>query len=192
MRRCYLFTFIFLAASLAPCAFGQTLFRVYPSATVTAEGGAKPVLLIETDNRKFCIGVPVHYGSQAHLETDSIVFTSASGSSVMTIRFSTNYSGTLPPQDTLRDTVAANHSGASLVKSADCYTDFGRGQDFELFQPTRDGLMLKLRDAYVSYPEGSVEFTLSSNATDYDHEKRIFARLLNSFRCMPEDAKKNL
>lgn len=150
------------------------------------------MLLIETDSRKFSIGAPVLYGRQVHLQTGLILFTSASGSSVMTVQFSTNYPGTLPPQDRLRDTVAANHPGASLVKSAVCYTDFGRGQDFELFQPTRDGLMLKLRDAYVSYPEGSVEFTLSSNGKDYDKEKRSFARLLNSFRCMPEDAKKHL
>ena len=149
------------------------------------------MLLIETDSHRFSIGAPVLYGRQVHLETGSIVFTSASGSSVMTIQFSTNYPGSLPPQDTLRDKVAANHPGASLVKSTVCYTDFGRGQDFELFQPTRDGLMLKLRDAYVSYPEGSVEFTLSSNGNDYDKEKRSFAHLLNSFRCMPENAKKH-
>lgn len=191
MSRLHPYQLILLALGLVSCAFGQATFKVYPSSVASREGGWQSVLLIEAGSRRFSVGAPKLYGSQVHPETRTIAFTSASGASLMTIQFTTNYPGTLPPADMLAAQVAAKHPMASLVKSSICYTDFGQGQYFELFQPADGGLMLKLREAYVSYPEGSVEFTLSCNGADYDKQKLSFTRLLNSFRSLPDDVTKN-
>ncbi|HEX4120051.1 MAG TPA: hypothetical protein VH619_05425 [Verrucomicrobiae bacterium] len=191
MIRIRSYTLMILALGLASCAFGQD-FKVFSTYVQAHEGGGQRVLVMETDGRRFSIGSPKLYGSKIQPNDRKIVFTSTLCASVMTIRFTTNYAGKLPPRDNLRDEVAAKYPAASLVSSRVCYTDYGQGQYFELFQPTSGNLMLKMRDAYVAVPEGSVEFTLSCNGSDYDKQKLYFARLLNSFRCVPEDAKRNL
>ncbi|MGA2177091.1 MAG: hypothetical protein ABSH38_19110 [Verrucomicrobiota bacterium] len=191
MARLRLHPVILLALFGASWAFGQPLFRVYPRTEVAGEGTRENVLLMEAGNERFELGVPRGYGTQIHLETLSIVFTSRTGASVISVQVSTNYPAALPKQEDLRNEVARKYPGASLVQSSVCFTDFGPGQCFELIRPVADGLTVRLRDAYVSYPEGSFEFTFTCNGADYDKEKLSFTRLLNSFRLQPEPAKKN-
>jgi len=180
-----------LVIGLASSALGQD-FKVYPSYIGSSEGGRHSILMVEMDGAQFSIGSPKLYGSQVFPDTRTIVFTSTLVASVMTVHFTTNYPGKLPEQDQLRDEVAAKYPTASLVSSSSCFTDFGQGQCFELFLPTGDGLMLRMRDAYVSHPAGSVEFTFSCNGADYDKQKLFFSRLLNSFQRVKESAKRNL
>lgn len=155
------------------------------------EGGTASILLMDTDNERFSIGCPRGYGSQTHFENRSIVFTSDSGATAITVQFSTNYAGVLPKQEALRDQVAANRPTASLVISSTAGTGLGPAQSFDLFQPAGNSLMLRIRDAYVAYPEGSVEFTFSCASADFDKKKVEFMLLLNSFRLLNKDTKIN-
>ncbi len=178
-----------LATVVSSSALAQPDFNATPTTITTAEGGREDILLVDTDNERFSLSIPKGYGSQAHADTRSIKFTSGTGISAITVQFTTNYPGQLPKLEKLRDQVAANHPGASLVASSVSATDFGPAQTFELFQPADGGLMLRIRDVYVAYPEGSVELTFSCNDADFDKQKLGFARLLNSFHLLPKDVK---
>jgi hypothetical protein len=191
MARAFLQWVLMLALGASPSALAQPDFKATPTTIETAEGGLDNILLVETDNEQFSLSIPRGYGSQARDDTRSIIFTSGAGVSVITVQFTTNYPGALPKQDRLRDQVAANHPGASLVESSVSSTDFGPAQSFDLFRPAGNGLMLRIRDTYVASPQGSVEFTFSCNGADFEKEKLGFARLLNSFRLLPKDDKKN-
>jgi hypothetical protein len=166
-------------------------FTVTPATITMTEGGTASILLMDTDNERFSIGCPRGYGSQTHFENRSIVFTSDSGATAITVQFSTNYAGVLPKQEALRDQVAANRPTASLVISSTAGTGLGPAQSFDLFQPAGNSLMLRIRDAYVAYPEGSVEFTFSCASADFDKKKVEFMLLLNSFRLLNKDTKIN-
>jgi hypothetical protein len=76
------------------------------------------------------------------------------------------------------------------VQTSSCYTAYASGDVFDLFQPTAGKPTLRMRDAYVSCREGSVEFTLSCDLAGYDKARLSFAWLLNSFRSADETAKK--
>jgi hypothetical protein len=191
MARPFLHWVVMLALAASSSALAQSDFKATAATIATAEGGSRSILLVDTDNERFSLSIPQGYGSQSHADTRSILFTSGGGVSVITVRFTTNYPGALPKQDKLRDQVAAHHPGASLVGSSMSATGFGPAQCFDLFQPAGNGLMLRIRDVYVAYPEGSVELTFSCNSADFDKQKYSFGRLLNSFRLLPKDAKTN-
>jgi hypothetical protein len=180
-----------LALAAPASAPAQTDFKATPTTIAMAEGGSQSVLLVETDNERFSFSIPRGYGSQVRAETRTIVFTSGAGASVITVQFTTNYAGALPRQEALRDHVAANHPGASLVASTAASTGFGPAQSFELFRPAGNGVLLRVRDVFAAYPEGSAELTFSCNSADFDKEKPRFTQLLNSFRLLAKDGKTN-
>ncbi len=189
--RCSL-RFLLSAFILLPSlALAQPEFRVSSSTEATPEGGNVNILNIQTDKELFQLRVPKNYGAQAHPGDLSIVFSSETGSSVITLQMSTNYAGGLPKAEDLCGLVAKKHPTASLVQTSRCYTDCGTGLMFDLFQPAAGNMTMRLRDAYVSFAEGSFEFTLSCDQRDYDHQRLSFSWLLNSFRLRPEPAKKN-
>jgi hypothetical protein len=104
---------------------------------------------------------------------------------------STNYAGALPKMEVLRDQVAQKYSTASLVQTSPCHTSCGVGLLFDLFQPAAGNSTMRIRDGYISFPEGSFEFTLSCDAKEYDKNRLSFAWLLNSFRLQTPSATTN-
>lgn len=179
-----------LALGASSAALAQPCFKATPTTIDMVEGGSQSITLVETGNERFSLVNPTGYGSESRPDTRTLIFTSAGGGSVITLQFTTNYAGALPQPDRLRDMVAANHPGASLVASAAASTGFGAAQSFDLFQPAGNALMLRIRDVYAAYSEGSVELTFSCNSVDFDKEKLGFAHLLNSFRLLPKDGKR--
>ncbi len=189
--RLRLFLLLALAALGAASARGQLEFKVRPATEATPEGGNVNILVIQAGEEHFVLQVPKGYGAQVRQGGQSIVFTSQTGSSIITVQLSTNYAGALPKMETLRGLVATNHPAASLVQTSACYTSCGAGLFFDLFQPAAGNLTMRMRDAYVSFAEGSFEFTLSCDVREYDRNRISFAWLLNSFRLQAEPAKKN-
>jgi len=184
-------SFFLLAASFSP-AFGQPAFRVYPTVVATPEGGDVNVLVIQTDHEHFELRVPKEYGVQVRQIDLSIVFTSQSGSSIITLKMTTNYAGALPKMEALRDQVAQKYPTASLVQTSPCITSCGTGLLFDLFQPVAGNLTMRIRDGYLAFPEGSFEFTLLCDLREYDKNRLSFAWLLNSFRLQPQSVTKKL
>lgn len=166
-------------------------FKVSPSVELSAEGDSANILSIDTGERTFELRVPKKFGAQFNTGEQAIVFTSTNGSSVITVRMSTNYAGKLPKMEELRDQVAQNHPGASLVQTGPCHTSYGTGLLFDLFQPATGGMTIRMRDGFISFPKGSFEFTLSCDARDYDQNRLSYAWLLNSFRLQAEPARKD-
>jgi hypothetical protein len=180
-----------LASLGGASAFGQAEFKVYPSTEATPEGGIAKILVIQTEKEHFQLRVPKDYGMQIRQNDQSIVFTSQTGNSIITLKMSTNYAGALPKMDDLRNQVAEKYSTASLVQTSACHTSCGTGLLFDLFQPAAGNLTMRIRDGFVSFPEGSFEFTLSCDSRDYDKNRLSFGWLLNSFRLQSQSGKTN-
>ena len=189
--RFLLSSFFLLPFSLA-AAYGQPDFKVTSSMETTAEGDPVNIMVIQTAHEHFELRVPRNYGAQINQDAQSIVFTSANGASVITVKMSTNYAGALPRMERLRDDVAGKYATASLVQTSPCRTCCGTGLLFDLFQPATSHLTMRIRDGFVSFPEGSFEFTLSCGQRDYDQNRLSFAWLLNSFRLQDETDRKKL
>jgi hypothetical protein len=191
MRSFRIFTVLAWAAMGAATAFGQPDFRAYPSTETTTEGGIVNILVIQVENEHFQLRTPKDYGAQIRQNDQSIVFTSQSGASVIAVKMSTNFAGSLPKMETLRDQVAQKYATASLVQTSSCHTSCGLGLLFDLFQPAAGNSTMRIRDGFVSFPEGSFEFTLSCDSREYDKNRLSFAWLLNSFRLQSQSAKTN-
>jgi len=179
-----------VATALALAAPAQPEFKTSTAELQMAEGGRESVVLIESGAERFAISIPNTYGMQIQQYKQSIVFTSTNGASVITVRMTTNYAGALPKKEELQEAVLENNRGASLVQAVRCFTGSGPGLCFDLVRPLSGGLVLRMRDAYVSCAQGSFEFFFSCNGADYDRQKLGFERLLNSFRALPKPAKK--
>ncbi len=190
MPRLQPLAWLLLVMGVVAPAWGQPLFRVIPSAITTAEGGQVNVLLIQAGEERFSLRVPKGYGTQVRVESRSILFTSENGVSSIAVQVTTNYPGALPKTQELRDTVAKKYPRASLVQTSPCLSEYGAGLCFDLFLPTEHNLTVRIREAYISYAEGSFEFTFTCNGADYDKSRLGFVWLLNSFRLQPEPAKK--
>lgn len=182
---------IVLLALSAASALAQPRFKVDPSTETLVEGGTVNILAIQTDNRRFSLRVPKNYGADVHQSDLSIVFTAQSGASVITLRMSTNYAKALPKDEELRNQVARKFPGASVGAPTTCVTSYATGVVYDLFQPVPGNLTMHMRDAYVSFPEGSFEFTMSCDSRNYDANRLSFAWLLNSFRSLSDSARIN-
>jgi len=166
-------------------------FKVSASTEATAEGDNANILVIETGDKNFELRVPKKFGAEINTASQTIVFTSVTGSSVMTLKMSTNYAGKLPKMEDLRDEVAAKYPSASLVQTSPCHTSYATGFLFDLFQPAAGGMTIRMRDSFISFPKGSFEFTLSCDVRDYDQNRLSYAWLLSSFRLQVEPARKD-
>jgi hypothetical protein len=183
-----LFVLIVLVCGLvAPALLAQPLVRVYPTTETMIEGGAVDLLVLNAGKQSFALEIPKNYGTQVRLETSSVLFTSLSNISLITVQVTTNFPGTLPLSDDLQAIVAAKFPGASILQPFPCVTGCGPGRGFDLVRPAADGLTVRLRDAYLSFPSGSVEFTFTCNGADFDRQRLGFSRLLNSFRLYSEN-----
>ncbi len=184
MPKAYLLIFLVFAAAVSATA--QPAFKVTPTEEKMIEGGAASVLIIETDYGSFSLRAPREYGAQIRDSDQSIIFTSQAGSSVITLKMTTNYAGKLPKQDELRDIVVQKYATASLAQASTCFTSCGAGSMFEFFQPAAGNTTIRIKDAYLSFAGGSFEFTLQCDSRDYDKNRLSFAWLLNSFRLQAE------
>jgi hypothetical protein len=191
MPRLRAFHVLALLALGAARAHGQPEFRVYPSTEATVEGGIVNIMVIQTDAERFQVRVPKGFGAQVRQNDQSIVFTSQTGTAIITMKMSANYAGALPKMEDLRDEVARKYPTASLVQTSRCQTSSGTGWLFDLFQPAAGNLTMRVQDGYVSFPEGSFEFTLTCDSREYDRNHLSFSWLLNSFRLQPQSANKN-
>jgi hypothetical protein len=180
--------FAILAFSVTVC---RAQFTVTATTITMAEGGTAGVLLIGVDNESFTICVPRGYRPQSHPESRTINFASESGASAIAVRFSTNYARVLPKKEILGGQVVSNHSGATLAAILNAGTGVGPAVAYDLFQPAAKDLMLRIREIYVPYSEGSVELTFSCNSADFDRQKIEFMQAVNSFRLLDKNATLN-
>jgi hypothetical protein len=187
--RLLIFSFAFLPFSKA-VAFTPPEFKVSSDTKATPEGDDAHIMVIQTAREQFEMRVPKNYGSQVNQDEQSIVFTAITGSSVITVRMSTNYAGVLPKMEELREQVARKYATASLVQASPCHSSYATGLLFDLFQPATGNLTMRIRDGFISFPEGSFEFTLSCDLRDYDANRLSFAWLLNSFQLQEDPARK--
>ncbi len=110
------------------------------------------------------------------------------------MQFTTNYAGALPRRDKLRRSSGRQSSGSIPAWHPRSRFDtvvLAPAQSFELFRPAGNGALLRVRDVFAAYREGSVELTFSCNSANFDAEKPRFTQLLNSFRSLPKDVKTN-
>src|SRR5579862_5548197 len=94
-----------LMAALGP-ALAEPAFQVVPGTVNLAEGESAAVLLVQSGDDHFSLRIPQGSGTQVDQDARSIVFTHESGLSVITVRVTTNYPGTLPKTDYLSGVVA--------------------------------------------------------------------------------------
>lgn len=185
------FAILLLWGAAALAVHAQPLMRAYSTSERMLEGGSVDILVLDTPTCSYAVNLPRSFGTQVRVDTGSITFTSPSNVSVITMSWTTNYPRSLPSTNELQPEVEGKFPSASLLQPFHCVTGAGPGKGFDLVRVIAPGMILRLRDGYLSLPGGSVEFTLSCNGPDFDSENRVYLRLLNSFRLHSEPANNN-
>jgi hypothetical protein len=149
------------------------------------EGGRVEKMTVVSGNLQFNIRPPRGWSRQVNEPGQKIIFTSPSGRSAVTVRFTASSPGALPDEDTLRASVLQAHPGASILQSSVCPTSSQPGLFFDLVSMPAPRVVQKIRHAFVAQPAGQVEFVLSSSDDEFAKNKLIFMGMLRAFRVDP-------
>ena len=180
-----LLIFLFLAMMALSRARADDSFHAYASSTNLIEGGRVDLLVIVTSNQQATFRTPKGWYHQIDESRQKITFQSASGKSALTVQFTTNSPGALPPENLLRARVLAEHPGAGILQYSICPTSSGPGVFFDLVSLPAPRVILKMRHAFVALPGGQAEFILSANDDEFNKGRAVFMSMLNSFHVRP-------
>jgi hypothetical protein len=169
--------FLSLAAARA-----QGDFHAYPGTTNLTEGGTVDKITVVNSNLMFDIRPPKGWTKMVDEAGQKIVFTSASGTSAVTVQFTANSPGTLPERGILREQAQKQHPGAGISHGAICATSYKPGVFFDLVAVPTPGIVLRTRHAFVSQPAGEVEFVLTTSDADFGKDSAVFMAMLRAFR----------
>ena len=176
--------------SLAAAARAQSDFHAYFGTEDLLEGGRVEKLTVVSSNLQFNIRPPKGWYRQVDESGRKIIFTDQSGKSAMTVQFTTNSPGTLPPRDILRAQALQAQPGAGIVQCAVCPTSQRPGLFFDLVRMPAPQLVQKVRHAFVAQPGGQVEFVLSASNDEFEKNKLVLMAVLRDFRAEPLKPKK--
>jgi hypothetical protein len=174
--------FLPLFLALALSARAQSDFHAYAGVQDSLEGGRTQKLTVVTSDLQFNIAPPRGWACQTDAAQHKLVFTSASGRSALTVRFTGNWPGALPDNDVLREQVLRDHPGAGVLQCSVCPTSYQPAVFFDLVLMPSPGNILKVRHAYVPDPAGGVEFILSANDDEYNQYRPMLMGMLRNFR----------
>jgi hypothetical protein len=183
-----LFFLLFLSVVAATAARGAD-FLVRLGSEDMVEGGRIEKMTVITSNRQFNIFPPKNWSRQVNDASRKIIFTSPSGKSAVTVWFSANSPGQLPPPDQLRDQALQAHPGAGISPPLVCPTSFQPGVFFDLVRLPAPNVVQKIRHAFVPGPLGVEEFVLTSSGDEFDQNRLVFMAIARSFRVEPPKAR---
>jgi hypothetical protein len=146
------------------------------------EGGMVAELAIASGEQHFCIRPPVGYNLRVDRANQTLLFKSPDERSAVTVRLTADFPGQLPEEEILRSKVLQEHPGSSLLQSSICATGYQPGQFFDLLRMPRADLPVRVRHVFVACPRGTIEFTLSTQNTDFDRLRFVLNRVLSSLR----------
>jgi hypothetical protein len=171
-----------LILSLAAAAQAQSDFHAYPGVDQMLEGGQVEKITLVCSNLQFHIRPPKKWSHLIDEASRKVVFTSPSGSSAITIQFTSESPGYMPDTDDLHDRTVREHPGAGISPPFICPTGIQPGVGFDLVQSPAPNTELVTRVAYVAQPLGLTEFALAGNTNEYQKDQRIFMMILREFR----------
>ena len=180
---------LFFAAIAVTAARAEDGFHAYASSTNLIEGGRVDLLVIVTSNQQAYLRSPKGWYHQVDESREKITFQTTSGKSALTVQFTTNSPGALPPEKILKARVLAEHPGSGILQYSICPTSSGPGVFFDLISIPAPRVILKMRHAYVALPGGEAEFVLSANEDEFDKGRIVLMGMLNSFRAAPAKLK---
>jgi hypothetical protein len=160
----------------------QSNFRAYSNSVEMVEGGIVATLEIFTGNEHITVRVPRGYTSSVDDEKHRVSFSDKAGAMNITLQVTTDSPGSLPPDDILRSRALASYDGAKFLQVGVAGVP-GRAAKFvDTYRAVDEQLTLKRRHAFVSCPEGVVEFTFSANSRDFEQGRLAFGLMLSSFQ----------
>ena len=177
--------FLLLWVSLAIPLRAQNDFHACFGTETMIEGGQVEKLTVVNSNLMFTIRPPKGWYRQMDDASRKIMFTAPSGKSAVTIQFTTNSPGQLPPRDVLQEQAQQAHPGAGIVQCAVCPTSCQPGLFFDLVRMPDPGVLQRTRHAFVSQPAGQVEFVLSASDDEFDNYRNVIMAMLRDFRVEP-------
>jgi hypothetical protein len=175
----WLVLFLFAAVSTVRA---QGDFRVVTGTEVLLEGGKVEKMSVVISNYQFNVRPPRGWYRKVEEASREIVFTSPSGKSALTIRFTAFSPDALPEESVLRTRVLQDHAGAGIVQNTVCPTAYRPGMLFDLVRVPAPQVMQKIRHAYLPHPAGTTEMILVSSEDEYDKTKVIFMATARAFR----------
>ena len=157
-------------------------FQIFQNPPQMFEGGLIHSAGVICLGYRFQFKTPPECQCQASSESKKISFLSKDEKVAMTFQISTNYAGGLPDEVTLKTAVARSHPGLSVFGANRCFIGSEPGWSFDVERLQADGrTRFRIRHVFVSFGNGSVEFTFSTSSEIFKARSSLLDGLLGSF-----------
>ncbi|MHB8521766.1 MAG: hypothetical protein ACYDH9_13535 [Limisphaerales bacterium] len=163
-------------------------FVVYPRPMELPEQGSVTSYVVETDGHQF-VFLPVRkWHLESHAAEKRVAFLARDLSTSISFYIRSKKSDVLPRLESapLRQFIGEQYPKATIVAEFSCFSDGGRGLSFDLEQTVHKGLNTTTRLAFIPYPDGIVEFNLTTATEKFPKYKLALGNLLTSFRIDPD------
>jgi hypothetical protein len=146
------------------------------------EGGWVETLDIVTGSERMTMRVPHGFAGSVEEDKQRVVFKDKAGGMSITVQTTTNWPGAMPGDDILRSRALAANPGGNFLQLGSSPTRYRAAKFVDSFRTVDNDLTVKRRHAFVSCPEGLVEFIFSSSSADFEKGRLAFGLLLSSFQ----------
>ena len=151
------------------------------------ERGIVTNLVLCTARQAFSFLPPVGWNLGLEEAENKVKWQSPDFSRVLTIKIVPGQTDGRPvlKLDRLRQTVLQRFPGAAVTEEFVCYTSGESGPAFDLRYVVQETFNLCTRVAFVAFPGGEAEFSLTTPTEDFAKSHLVFGNLLNSFKIEP-------
>jgi len=169
----------------------QEEFRLYTKPLVISERGTVTSYVLQTSKARFSFLPPLNWAVKENAKTKEVVMMARN--LITSIRFKIVEAEPEATKEAQvaqwRQTVLENHPDGKITAEFPCYTGKVEGTALDLERITPNKTKVFTRLAFISLPEGRVEFNLTTTAGNLADTRLAFGRFLTSFRVEPPAAK---
>jgi hypothetical protein len=177
------FALILLAsAAMSLAARAQAPFHAYDTYEDLIETGKVHNLVVDFGTERLVVRVPRTYAATVDKEAQSVTFREDTGSIAITMGVTTNSPAVMPADNALRQMALAIDPNESFLEFGSCATGYKPARFVDSIHAVDPYHLIRTRHAYVTCPDGLVEFIYSAKNDAFDSGRVVFNLFVNSFR----------
>jgi hypothetical protein len=167
---------------MALAVAAQAPFHAYDTYENLIETGKVHNLVVDFGTERLTVRVPRAYSATLDKEDQSVTFKEDTGSIAITMLVTTNSPGVLPNDGALRTMALAIDPNESFLQAGSCATGYKPARYVDSIHAIDPYHLIRTRHAYVSCPDGLVEFVYSAKNEAFDKGRVVFNLFVSSFR----------
>ena len=162
-------------------AHAQAPFHAYDTYEDLIETGRVHNLVVDFGTERLIVRVPRTFAATVDKEGQSVTFREDAGRISISMVVTTNYPGAMPGDGILRTNALALNPNESFLQLASCGTGYKPARFVDSIHAVDPYHLIRTRHAFVSCPDGLVEFIYSAKDDAFNAGRVVFNLFVSSF-----------